>query len=78
MEWIGELMFLVLPCTPNLFFQLPVYSSLVTMGLEGVGQQSVGISLPSSILLNTLTLLITDKTFNVQNVKTRRRQCVIT
>ena len=58
MEWIGELMFLVSPHTPNLSFS----AALVTIGLEGVGQQSVSISLPSSILLNTLTLSITDKT----------------
>ena len=58
MEWIGELMFLVSPRTPNLFFQLPVYSSLVTMGLEGVGQQSVGISLHTNSLNNRQKLSI--------------------
>ena len=69
-------MFLVSPCPPNLFFPAAcTCSSLVTVGLEGFFDdiQSVGLALPSSILCNTLTLLITEITF--QYPKMYRHTC---
>ena len=60
----GELMLLVSPCPTNRFSQPPVALQWLR-GWKGLvdNTQSVSLSLPSSILFNTLTLLVTDITF---------------